>query len=107
MIKSVKIMEIIKYDLPKTSLKEKVYNTILNSGLDWKNTDNEKIVDEVNVSMLTDKIIEILNKSICNHHNVSGLNYLQYYDWAHKKIDNGEFQSQCLKCGLFLFKDEF
>lgn len=41
----------------------------------------------------------------CKHNPVK-LGYLAHQEWAEKKIKHGAKQTQCPKCGLWLFKCE-
>ncbi len=101
-------METIKYDLPKSSLKEKIYNLIINSSNGGVYDIQKKImVDEINVSHLTDKMLELFQNSLCKHKVVFETSVLKYEKWLQEKRDNGEVQTQCENCGLWLFEDEF
>lgn len=41
----------------------------------------------------------------CNHKPMK-LSYLAWHEWVDKKVRRGAKQTQCPKCGLWLFKCE-
>jgi len=45
--------------------------------------------------------------SACSRHEPKQLGYLQWHDWAYKKIKGGAKQKQCQKCGRWYFREEF
>ena len=46
-------------------------------------------------------------KKSCTRHKPKQLGYLQWHDWAEKKIKRGAKQKQCPKCKKWYFKEEF
>lgn len=49
--------------------------------------------------------MEAKTNNNCNHNQVK-LGYMQWHIWAENKIKRGAKQTQCPKCGLWLFKCE-
>lgn len=52
-------------------------------------------------------VLGVFLDSPCLRHKTKKLRYLQWHDWAEKKIKKGATQKQCSKCGSWYFKDEF
>jgi hypothetical protein len=46
-------------------------------------------------------------ESPCPRHKPKKLGYLQWHDWAEKKVKRGAKQKQCPKCGRWYFREEF
>lgn len=52
--------------------------------------------------------LKLINKRTpCVRHKPKQLGYLQWHDWAEKKIKRGAKQKQCPKCKRWYFKEEF
>lgn len=51
--------------------------------------------------------IGAVSGSACLRHKTKNMGYLQWHDWAEKKIKRGEKQKQCPKCGRWYFRSEY
>ncbi len=52
-------------------------------------------------------LVRAVVDSDCSMHKTKRLEYLQWHDWAEKKLKRGAKQKQCLKCERWYFRDEF
>lgn len=51
--------------------------------------------------------IGAVSSSACVRHKTNNMGYLQWHDWAEKKIKRGAKQKQCPKCGRWYFRSEY
>ena len=57
----------------------------------------EKILNSTNT---------VLAEVPCKKHKMKQLSYLAWHDWAERMTAQGKEQTQCEKCGRWLFKSE-